>query len=1171
MVSGGRAVFKYVLEIKDMLTKGRQVVQMNNQITGSTQKASVATDKYSSSVQGAGRSSAAAAVNFQTMTQGMLNLSTAGIQTFTSISNLDRAGNRLAMSQIAVARAQDLLNNKQLRLNELMEKGGAGTQKATNLTNELATARADLLVKTDKLKIEEGALFDIQLLFVANIANVMISSIQTITTLRTLDIAATIKQTISQKLHNAGILTTTKSYPFLNAAVRQNTLATNTATNANRLLTLSLPVVGIALVAVTLLWEAYTENLGGFRDMVQKLLPMMKDQKKLLRDVQDELNGTNGAAGEFNDTLGEQVKLTFKLPDNYLQISRGLERMKKDYSSTAKEVNNLNKEISNTPSGFSLASPQGGINQQIRTQNGSNVIQHEGDTRFTPNAVNMNSIIAGSAASFTGFVPRTTETISQAGNVVRIDSNGNKFVTSKQSNSAKAFVDKQVIEQTINIASNVIGHIIRGAGQASTVFQDSSGAISHPQILSTPSGRAFLNQLGEFAAQYAGLDSVDEHESSEKTRKLLLELSKTNKGFDPTSKFSVDRAIYPLLPPAGGGSFVGAGAFFDTSNKIGLGGITLDGVELTTLGSLSGGTQALQQLKKQVATSNTLTDEQRSEIQQQITKFETDPEAINKLLLQDIFLGRTITGQILNVEDQKKAREKAEALKIKLLTQRLNQQITQIEIDNLVDLAASYGLSSGEFQKRQALGAVGGRQADIAAGVSNRLPDLDTIKGVLARGLSGTGTSRFTGQSINGALVNTPLGVSEALAIRRNQEQGIGLRTDTNFDRLIKASFGTTSRFGSGLVLSKDDPLLRSSAGMGPIQGQVFRETGVNIGGVAESIGFGQSKELAKVQGLMEQFKNTAGGNADSAISILNHISANNAFGQRADLNDLLSGKHSYADIAAGRIMRGNANGTGIGRTDFFGTGFFNSTGASGAAQVAPGSIKVPAWVAQQRAIYTSNINKLRNGGTRVTGSDGAYLALSVQGAISGGFKTISAFRSNAQQQIWEQSTLAVANLGAAFGFATPSFGGRKGNSNSLRTAATNRSNAYSASLASAGLKLSQLSSPGSLGQNFDYAGWRASRMPAIQAHNRSQLARAGQINLLMGGFGLESFFGSGLSGDNLAIEIQAQDAKIASIGLNRTEAFKIIDIQGRGRAEIDDRVLWTQRNSSISTGVAVI
>jgi len=74
-----------------------------------------------------------------------------------------------------------------------------------------------------------------------------------------------------------------------------------------------------------------------------------------------------------------------------------------------------------------------------------------------------------------------------------------------------------------------------------------------------------------------------------------------------------------------------------------------------------------------------------------------------------------------------------------------------------------------------------------------------------------------------------------------------------------------------------------------------------------------------------------------------------------------------------------------------------------------------------------------------------------------------------------------------------------------------------------------------------------------------------------MGGFGLESFFGSGLSGDNLAIEIQAQDAKIASIGLNRTEAFRIIDIESRGRDEIDDRVLWTQRNASISTGVAVI
>ena len=101
------------------------------------------TDQLGPSVNNLGKNSAAAAVNFQTATQGMLNLSTAAVQTFTSISNLDRAANRLAQSKIAVARAEDLLAAKQLRLNELQEKGLGHTTKAANLTNELATARAD--------------------------------------------------------------------------------------------------------------------------------------------------------------------------------------------------------------------------------------------------------------------------------------------------------------------------------------------------------------------------------------------------------------------------------------------------------------------------------------------------------------------------------------------------------------------------------------------------------------------------------------------------------------------------------------------------------------------------------------------------------------------------------------------------------------------------------------------------------------------------------------------------------------------------------------------------------------------------------------------------------------------------------------------------------------------
>jgi len=239
----------------------------------------------------------------------MLNLSTAGVQTFTSFSNLDRAGNRLAQSQIAVARAQDLLNNKQLRLNQLQAQGLGNTQKAALLTNELATARADLAVKTDKLKIEEGALFDIQLLFATNIANVMISSLQTIKTLKDLHIASTIKQVIHEKLLATTLFTKTIPAQYAQVgAMRVYETTAKTVINTNRLLTLSIPIVGGAIVGASLAFQAYTDNLGGFRDAVQTVLPFLKDKKELLRGVQDELSGTNDSWQELTMGMDKEVK-----------------------------------------------------------------------------------------------------------------------------------------------------------------------------------------------------------------------------------------------------------------------------------------------------------------------------------------------------------------------------------------------------------------------------------------------------------------------------------------------------------------------------------------------------------------------------------------------------------------------------------------------------------------------------------------------------------------------------------------------------------------------------------------------------------------------------------------------------------------------------------------------
>jgi hypothetical protein len=208
MVAGKDTVtFRFRLDAKEMQALMRALEADAKKFGAAMQKVGNDVGTTNNKISQSADKMAAARVNFQTATQGMLNLSTAAVQTFTSISNLDRAGNRLAQSQIGVSRATDLLNNKQLRLNELVAKGQGNSQKAVLLTNELKTARADLLVKTDKLKIEEGALLDIQMLFVTNVANVMISSLQTIVSLKNAHVASTIKQIVQERLLSTTIFT----------------------------------------------------------------------------------------------------------------------------------------------------------------------------------------------------------------------------------------------------------------------------------------------------------------------------------------------------------------------------------------------------------------------------------------------------------------------------------------------------------------------------------------------------------------------------------------------------------------------------------------------------------------------------------------------------------------------------------------------------------------------------------------------------------------------------------------------------------------------------------------------------------------------------------------------------------------------------------------------------
>tara|TARA_R110000787_G_scaffold149684_2_gene263669 strand:- start:55 stop:645 length:591 start_codon:yes stop_codon:yes gene_type:complete len=92
----------------------------------------------------------------------------------------------------------------------------------------------------------------------------------------------------------------------------------------------------------------------------------------------------------------------------------------------------------------------------------------------------------------------------------------------------------------------------------------------------------------------------------------------------------------------------------------------------------------------------------------------------------------------------------------------------------------------------------------------------------------------------------------------------------------------------------------------------------------------------------------------------------------------------------------------------------------------------------------------------------------------------------------------------------------------------------------------------------------------SVRAFNNNQYAKAKEINILQQ-FGENQFHGFAGSLSSLREAVQVQDDKVEAIGLNRTEAFQIIGAAGRGREEIDDRVIWKDRLNNISTGNSVL
>ena len=281
---------KINIDIKNAVAKLDTVSNKMKSMGGNAQTAGTQVrtgmNQATTAIKKTGDQSAASAIQFSTMANGMLNLSTSAVQTYTSISNLARAENRAKATAVSLERAEDLLARKQLQLNKIVEAGGKGGRDYALILGEIETAENDLAVKTEKLKIEQEAVTDVYMLFAANIANVGVSSLMVYKTMtegltkaKVLEGLVTKKNIITEKLAALARWNSSKSLLGLAATsatatggLVAQTLATRVATAATKALNIALGPVGWIIIGISAALVAYETNFRGFKDSVNGFL-----------------------------------------------------------------------------------------------------------------------------------------------------------------------------------------------------------------------------------------------------------------------------------------------------------------------------------------------------------------------------------------------------------------------------------------------------------------------------------------------------------------------------------------------------------------------------------------------------------------------------------------------------------------------------------------------------------------------------------------------------------------------------------------------------------------------------------------------------------------------------------------------------------------------------------
>ena len=318
---------RITLEIDQATRKLLEVKTAIGGVEQSFNKAGQAAQRFGNTAKQSGQQTAAAAVGFQTYAQGALNVSTSVAMTYTSFTNLASAEHRVSLAMVGLARAEDLLNNKMTRRNEMIKAGTASGEKYTNILNEIRTATADLTAKEEKLRIEKSKMNDVFILFGMNLANVAVSLGTTIAAMKAaraaaaatnLQLAGTNVQvtTLSARLRMLGpdFALATKSFHAMSFSVKG-------LRSAFTMLYASLGPVGWAIVGIT---TAVSFLLPHMEQMSRDAFGMSDSMSEVEATLNSTTDATTGLDQSIQKLSGSMKK---EIPAGALVVAQGLQNM----------------------------------------------------------------------------------------------------------------------------------------------------------------------------------------------------------------------------------------------------------------------------------------------------------------------------------------------------------------------------------------------------------------------------------------------------------------------------------------------------------------------------------------------------------------------------------------------------------------------------------------------------------------------------------------------------------------------------------------------------------------------------------------------------------------------------------------------------------------------------